>query len=94
MVKACALQMAVRGGDQAVGVPEVGAERDVRGVRKLRSQMAGRFGSTIPQRPAADFLGSTIAHFHPLDLVRTDGRQPTPGPPLPPAPPKPSATFP
>ena len=55
-----ALQMTVLGEDQAVGVPEVGAEDDVTGVRKLRIQAAGRFGSTIPQRPAADFLGSTI----------------------------------
>ena len=55
-----ALQMPVLGEDQAVGVPEVGAEGDVAGVRKLRIQAAGRFGSTIPQRPAADFLGSTI----------------------------------
>ena len=52
--------MAVTSKNQAVGVPEVGAEGDVRGARKLRSQTAGRFGSTIPQRPAADFLGSTI----------------------------------
>ena len=55
-----ALQMLVAGKDQAVGMPEVGAESDVAGVRKLRSQADGRFGSTIPQRPAADFLGSTI----------------------------------
>ena len=55
-----ALQMTVLGKDQAVGVPKVGAEGDVCGVRKLRIQAAGRFGSTIPQRPAADLLGSTI----------------------------------
>ena len=55
-----ALPMAVLGKDQTVGVPEVGAEGDVCGVRKRRIQAAGRFGSTIPQRPAADFLGSTI----------------------------------
>ena len=55
-----ALQMAVLGKNQTVGMPEVGAEGDVGGVRKLRIQAAGRFGSTIPQRPAADFLGSTI----------------------------------
>ena len=55
-----ALQMAVPGEDQPVGVPEVGAEGDVRAVRKLRIQAAGRLGSTIPQRPSADFLGSTI----------------------------------
>ena len=55
-----ALQVAVLRENQSVGVPEVGAEGDVRGVRKLRIQTAGCFGSTIPQRPAADFLGSTI----------------------------------
>ena len=55
-----ALQMALLGENQAVGVPEIGAEGDVPGVRKLRIQAAGRFGSTIPQRPSADFLGSTI----------------------------------
>ena len=55
-----ALEVTVRGEDQAVGVPKVGAEGDVCGLRKLRSQATGRFGSTIPQRPAADFLGSTI----------------------------------
>ena len=55
-----ALQMPVLGEDQTVGMPKVGAEGDVAGVRKLRIQAAGRFGSTIPQRPAADFLGSTI----------------------------------
>ena len=55
-----ALQVAVLGEDQAVGMPEVGAEGDVAGVRKLRIQAAGRFGVTIPQRPAANFLGNTI----------------------------------
>ena len=55
-----ALQMTGLGKDQAIGVPEVGAEGDVGGARKRRSQAAGRFGSTIAQRPAADFLGSTI----------------------------------
>jgi hypothetical protein len=55
-----ALQMPVLGEDQAVGVPEIRAEGDVPGVRKLRIQAAGRFGSTIPQRPSADFLGNTI----------------------------------
>ena len=55
-----ALQMARLGEDQAVGVPEIGAEGDVGGVRKLRIQASGRFGSTIAQRPSADFLGSTI----------------------------------
>ena len=54
-----ALQMGVPGEDQPAGVPEVGAEGDVRAVRKLRIQAAGRLGSTIPQRPSADFLGST-----------------------------------
>ena len=53
-----ALPMAVPGEDQPAGVPEVGAEGDVRAVRKL-IQAAGRLGSTIPQRPSADFLGST-----------------------------------
>ena len=55
-----ALAVALAGEDQAVGVPEVGAEGDVIGVRKLRSQAAGRFGSTIPQRPPADLFGGTI----------------------------------
>jgi len=55
-----ALEMPVRGEDLTVGVPEVGAEGDVGGVRKLRIQAAGRFGATIPQRPAADLLGNTI----------------------------------
>ena len=55
-----ALHMPVLGENQAVGVPEVRAEGDVGGVRKLRIQAAGRLGSTIPQRPSADFLGSTI----------------------------------
>src|ERR1039457_3011875 len=55
-----ALEVPVGGEDLTVGVPEVRAERDVRGVRKLRIQLPGRDGATIPQRPAADFLGSTI----------------------------------
>ena len=55
-----ALQMPLPGKDQAVGVPEVGAEADVFAMRKLRIQAAGRFGSTTAQRPSADFLGSTI----------------------------------
>ena len=55
-----ALQMPVLAENQAVGVPEVRAEGDVPGVRKLRIQAAGCFGSTIPQRPPTDFLGSTI----------------------------------
>ena len=46
--------------DDSVGVPEVGAVGDVLAVRKLRIQTPGRFGSTIAQRPSADFLGSTI----------------------------------
>ena len=41
-------------------MPEVGGEDDVGGVRKLRIQPLRRFGSTIPQRPAKDALGSTI----------------------------------
>ena len=55
-----ALEMMVAGENHAIGVPEVGAKGDVAGVRKLRIQTAGRLGSTIPQRPSADFLGSTI----------------------------------
>ena len=55
-----ALQVPVPGEDQAVGVPEVGAEGDVFAVRKLRIQAAGRFGSTTAQRPSADFFSSTI----------------------------------
>ena len=55
-----ALQMMVALEDQAIGVPEVGAEADVFAVRKLRIQAAGRFGSTTAQRPSADFLCSTI----------------------------------
>jgi hypothetical protein len=55
-----ALEMAVLFEDDGVGMPEVGAEDDVPGVRKLRIQTPGRCGSTIAQRPSADFLGSTI----------------------------------
>ena len=55
-----ALDMVLAAEDFGVGMPEVGAEGDVPSVRKLRIQAAGRFGSTIPQRPSADFLGSTI----------------------------------
>ena len=55
-----ALEVAVAGEDQAVGMPEVGAEGDVGGVRKLRIQTPGCLGSTIAQRPAADRFGSTI----------------------------------
>ena len=46
--------------DFAVGMPEVGGKLEVRGVRQLRSQPLGRFGSTIPQRPPQDGFGSTI----------------------------------
>ena len=55
-----ALEVPVGGEDLTVGVPEVRAERDVSGMRKLRIQALGRCGATIPQRPAADLLGSTI----------------------------------
>ena len=55
-----ALWVTLAGKNQPVGMPEVGAEGDVIGVRKRRIQAAGRFGATIAQRPAADFLGSTI----------------------------------
>ena len=55
-----ALEVLLLGEDQAVGVPEIGAVGDVGGVRKLRIQTAGCFGSTIPQRPAADLFGNTI----------------------------------
>ena len=55
-----ALEVPVGGKDLTVGVPEVRAERDVSGVRKLRIQALGRFGATMPQRPTADLLGSTI----------------------------------
>ena len=55
-----ALQVPVLAENQTVGVPEVRAEGEVRGLRKLRIQAAGCLGSTIPQRPATDFLGSTI----------------------------------
>jgi hypothetical protein len=46
--------------DDPVGVPEVGTVDDVFAMRKLRVQAPGRLGSTIAQRPSADFLGSTI----------------------------------
>jgi hypothetical protein len=55
-----ALQVVLSGEDDAVGMPEVGAEGDLAGMRKLRIQTLGRFGATIAQCPAADFLGSTI----------------------------------
>ena len=55
-----ALEVPVAPEDLAVGVPEVGAEDEVRGVRKRRIQTLGRLGTTIPQRPAANFLGSAI----------------------------------
>ena len=54
------LDVAVLEKDFPVRVPEVGGEDDVRGMRKLRIQPLRRFGSTIPQRPAKDTLGSTI----------------------------------
>jgi hypothetical protein len=58
-----ALQMALMGKDQTVGVPEVRAEGDVGGVRKLRSQAAGRFGSTIPSvQPQIFLVARSIAH--------------------------------
>jgi hypothetical protein len=55
-----AFEMRVSLEDNSVGMPEVGAKRDVIAMRKLRIQTAGRFGSTIAQRPSADLLGSTI----------------------------------
>ena len=55
-----ALDMVLATEDFRVGVPEVAGILDLGGVRQLRSQPLGRFGSTIPQRPAADLLGSTI----------------------------------
>ena len=55
-----ALDMVLAAEDFRVGMPEVGGEADMSGVRQLRSQPLGRFGSTIPQRPAQDRLGSTI----------------------------------
>jgi hypothetical protein len=55
-----ALEVPIPGEDLAVGMPEVGAEDDVCGVRKLRIQTLGRLGTTIPQRPAADLFGSAI----------------------------------
>ena len=55
-----AMEVPVLGEDQAAGMPEVGAEGDVGGVRKRRIQTPGCFGSTIAQRPAADRFGSTI----------------------------------
>ena len=55
-----ALEMPMAAEDLAVGVPEVGAEDEGRGVRKRRSQTLGRLGTPSPQRPAANFLGSAI----------------------------------
>ena len=55
-----ALEMPVLAEDGPVRVPEVGGEDEVRSMRKLRIQPLRRFGSTIPQRPAKDTLGSTI----------------------------------
>ena len=46
-----ALHMVFAAKDFRVGMPEVGGELEVSGVRQLRSQPLGRFGSTIPQRP-------------------------------------------
>lgn len=54
------LDMGFFGEDFPVGMPEVGGKDDVGGVRKLRIQPLCCFGSTIPQRPAQDALGSTI----------------------------------
>jgi hypothetical protein len=55
-----ALKVPVLLKDDPIGMPEIGAKGDVPAVRKLRIQTPGRFGSTIAQRPSADFLGSTI----------------------------------
>src|ERR1039458_9906937 len=55
-----ALDMVLAAEDFGVGVPEVGGKLDLGGVRQLRGQPLGRFGSTIPQRPAQDRFGSTI----------------------------------
>ena len=55
-----ALEVPMVGKDQAVGMPEVGAEGEGSGARKLRIQTPGALGSTIAQRPAADRFGSTI----------------------------------
>ena len=46
--------------DFGIGMPEVGGEDKVGGVRKLRIQPLRCLGSTIPQRPAQDAFGSTI----------------------------------
>ena len=54
-----ALDMVLAAEDFRVGMPEVGGKFDLGGVRQLRSQPLGRFGSTIPQRPPQDRLGST-----------------------------------
>lgn len=55
-----ALDMVFFGEDFLVGMPAVGGKDDGGGVRKLRIQPLCGFGSTIPQRPAQDALGSTI----------------------------------
>jgi hypothetical protein len=55
-----AAEMLLRLEDESVGMPEVVAELDLRGVRKLRIQTLGRLGATIPQRPPADLLGAKI----------------------------------
>ena len=74
-----ALPVAVLGKDQAVGVPEAGAEGDVRGVRKLRIQAAGRFSSTIPQRPAADFRSPASPRPQGSAPVRSPASRDPPG---------------
>ena len=55
-----ALNMVFLAEDSGVGMPEVGGEDDVWGMRKLRIQPLRCFGATIPQRPAQDAFGSTI----------------------------------
>jgi hypothetical protein len=55
-----ALDMVLAAEDFRAGMSEVGGKLDPGGVRQLRSQPLGRFGSTIPQRPAQDRFGSTI----------------------------------
>ena len=55
-----ALDVVLAAEDFRVGMPEVGGKLDLGGVRQLRSQPLGRFGSTIPQRPTQDRFGSTI----------------------------------
>src|ERR1035438_2873093 len=55
-----ALDLVLAAEDFRVGRPEVAGILDGGSVRQLRSQPLGRFGSTIPQRPPQDRLGSTI----------------------------------